>query len=80
MFLTPETRAAMGEQSVALARAVDYQSAGHTHIYIYIYPLSLSLALVSSVRVVRVIRVIIRWYYRVLLWLLEREVYLYSLS
>ena len=27
-FLTPEVRAAMGEQAVALARAVDYQSAG----------------------------------------------------
>jgi propionyl-CoA carboxylase alpha chain len=27
-FLDPETRAAMGEQAVALARAVDYQSAG----------------------------------------------------
>ena len=27
-FLTPQTRKAMGEQSVALAKAVDYQSAG----------------------------------------------------
>ncbi len=28
VFLTPETRASMGEQAVALAKAVDYQSAG----------------------------------------------------
>ncbi len=28
VFLTPETRASMGEQAVSLAKAVDYQSAG----------------------------------------------------
>ena len=30
-FLTPETRKAMGEQAVTLARAVDYTSAGQLH-------------------------------------------------
>ena len=31
VFLDPETRKAMGEQAVALAKAVDYVTAGKAH-------------------------------------------------
>ena len=58
-FLNPETRKAMGEQAVSLAKAVQYNSAGKrkmsgnlchrtTYILEYIHKLSMALCIVST--------------------------------